>query len=163
MENLKVIDTKENLKEFISKVIEIQTSLKVPKNQYNVFGGFSYRNCEDILEALKPHLRKHQLELLFDCEVVIHNNQPYQKAKAIITDGINYQSSIAEARECELKKGMSLEQLSGSALSYAKKYALCGLFLIDDTKDTDTQDNRENQQTSASSNATVNNSTQVYQ
>lgn len=128
-------------KDFIEKVAEIQQKLKAPKNQYNNFGGYHYRNCEDILEAVKPMLGN--LVLKLDDEAVAVGNRVYIKAIATITDGVNTLSNSALARESETKKGMDDSQITGAASSYARKYALNGLFLIDDTKDADTDEASE--------------------
>lgn len=117
-------------------LIKIQKELKAPKNQYNSFGKYNYRNCEDILEAVKP--------LLGDCiltlsdEVVNIGAHNYVKASATFQEGEEIKSVSAYAREAEEQKGMNDAQITGSSSSYARKYALNGLFLIDDTKDDDT-------------------------
>ena len=129
--------------ELLSK---IQKELKAPKNQMNKFGGYKYRSCEDILEAVKPLLPEGATLVISD-EVVQIGERYYVKATATITDGTkgsDYTASAsAYAREAETKKGMDDAQITGSASSYARKYALNGLFCIDDTKDNDTQDNTE--------------------
>lgn len=124
---------------FLKKVAEIQQNLKAPKSQFNKFGGYAYRNCEDILEAVKPLLG--DLVLTVNDEVVVvgegEDTRVYIKATARITDGENTLENSALAREALEQKGMSDSQITGSASSYARKYALNGLFLIDDTKDAD--------------------------
>ena len=116
------------------KLSEIQQKLKAPKNQFNKFGGFRYRNCEDILEAVKP--------LLGDCILILTDKivevggRVYVQATAELI-GEGSQSSTAYAREPESRKGMDESQITGAASSYARKYALNGLFCIDDTKDAD--------------------------
>ena len=127
-------------KQFYEKVAVIQQKLKAPKNQYNSFGGYHYRNCEDILEAVKPMLG--DLVLKLDDEAVEVGNRVYIKAIATITDGENSIVNSALAREAENKKGMDDSQITGAASSYARKYALNGLFLIDDTKDADTEQSK---------------------
>lgn len=127
-------------KEFYTKVADIQQKLKAPKNQYNNFGGYHYRNCEDILEAVKPMLG--DLVLKLDDEAIEVGNRIYIKAIATITDGENVLMNSALARESENKKGMDDSQITGAASSYARKYALNGLFLIDDTKDADTEESK---------------------
>lgn len=113
----------------------IQKELKAPKNQYNSFGKYNYRNCEDILEAVKP-LLKNAILTLSD-EVVNIGNHNYVKATATLTDGDTQTTATAYAREAVEQKGMNDAQITGSSSSYARKYALNGLFLIDDTKDDD--------------------------
>lgn len=130
--------------DLFKKLTILQHELKAPKGQYNKFGKYPYRNCEDILEALKPLLVKHELNLTISDEVVAIGNRFYIKATAIIgsdADGADGISITAYARECDSKKGMDDAQLTGSCSSYARKYALNGLFLIDDTKDADSMDN----------------------
>ena len=121
------------------KLIEVQTRLKAPKNQYNSFGKYSYRNCEDILEALKPILKEVGATIIISDEVVPVNERYYVKAtvKFIDTETGEVVEASANAREEDNKKGMDSSQLTGSTSSYARKYALNGLFAIDDTKDSD--------------------------
>ena len=121
------------------KLIEVQTKLKAPKNQYNSFGKYSYRNCEDILEALKPILHEVGATIIISDEVVSVNERYYVKAtvKFIDTETGEVVEASANAREEDNKKGMDSSQLTGSTSSYARKYALNGLFAIDDTKDSD--------------------------
>ena len=127
--------------EFIEKVVAIQSELKAPKGQYNSFGKYNYRSCEDILEGVKPLLAKHGLVLTIrDCIELI-GDRYYVKATATITDGKEQLSTDAYARESLDKKGMDASQVTGSTSSYARKYALNGLLAIDDTKDADTMDN----------------------
>ena len=118
--------------EFMEKIAKIQRELKAPKNQYNKFGGYKYRNCEDILESAKPLLNG--LVLSISDEIVLVGTRFYVRATATITDGENTYSATAYAREEESKKGMDASQLTGSTSSYARKYALNGLFCIDDTR-----------------------------
>lgn len=120
------------------KLVEIQSELKAPKGQYNSFGKYNYRNSEDILEALKPLLKKQGLVILLSDEITLVGTRYYIKATATITDGENKISTTSYAREEESKKGMDGSQVTGAASSYARKYALNGLFAIDDTKDSDT-------------------------
>lgn len=121
--------------EIYQKLERIQKQLKAPKNQHNKFGGYNYRSCEDILEAVKP--------LLDGCVVTISDTirevggRIYVEAEATISDGVNQINVTAFAREPEDRKGMDASQITGAASSYARKYALNGLFLIDDTKDAD--------------------------
>ena len=121
------------------KLIEVQSKLKAPKNQYNSFGKYSYRNCEDILEALKPILKEVGATIIISDEVVSVNERYYVKAtvKFIDTETGDMVEASANAREEDNKKGMDSSQLTGSTSSYARKYALNGLFAIDDTKDSD--------------------------
>lgn len=121
---------------------QIQNKLKAPKNQQNTFGNYKYRSCEDILEAVKPILKEYDAQLTITDDIVQIGNRIYVKATATIgiKDG-GMLSVCAYAREEESKKGMDSAQITGACSSYARKYALNGLFLIDDTKDADTQDN----------------------
>lgn len=121
------------------ELIKIQSKLKAPKNQMNKFGGYKYRNCEDILEALKPLLEETKTFINIKDEIVLIGNRYYVKATASLFNSENklVADSNAFAREDETKKGMDLSQLTGSTSSYARKYALNGLFAIDDTKDSD--------------------------
>lgn len=125
------------------KLIEIQAELKAPKSQYNKFGGYNYRNCEDILEAVKPLCAKHEIVPLLSDEIVMIGDRFYVKATAKVTDGKDEIATTAFARESKDKKGMDESQITGSASSYARKYALNGLFCIDDTKDADFMDNSQ--------------------
>lgn len=118
-------------------LINIQSELKAPKSQYNKFGGFYYRSVEDILEGLKPLLLEHECQLFMSDSIEQVADRIYIKATATITDGEQTINVSAYARESESKKGMDDSQVSGSTSSYARKYALNGLFLIDDTKDAD--------------------------
>lgn len=118
---------------------QIQAELKAPKGQFNSFGKYNYRSAEDILEAVKPLLSKHDALLTLSDEVVEIGGRVYVKATAAITDSEGATLYItAYAREAEKKTGMDDSQITGTASSYARKYALNGLFLIDDTKDADT-------------------------
>lgn len=118
---------------------KIQQELKAPKGQFNSFGKYNYRSCEDILEAVKPLLGEAILTL--HDEVVNVGQFNYVKARATIRKGEEKIFVEAYAREAVTKKGMDDAQITGSASSYARKYALNGLFCIDDTKDADTMDN----------------------
>jgi len=119
----------------MSKLSEIQKMLKAPKSQYNAFGKYKYRNCEDILEAVKPLLNGTTLTI--SDKIVQVGNRIYVESTATLTDGERSYSVTGYAREAEDKKGMDDAQITGAASSYARKYALNGLFLIDDTKDAD--------------------------
>lgn len=125
------------MKNFITKMVKIQSELKAPKNQVNSFGKYKYRSCEDIIEAVKPILAKEGLYLNISDEIVDVGGKNYVKAVATIFDGENQISSSAVARESIDKKGMDDAQQTGATSSYARKYALNGLFGIDDTKDAD--------------------------
>ena len=118
------------MKNLIEKLVLIQSELKAPKGQTNKFGGYKYRSCEDILEALKPHLKEQGLFLSITDELVAQGNRYYIKASAIITDGVDRWSVDGWAREEEVKKGMDSSQITGASSSYARKYALNGLFGI---------------------------------
>lgn len=122
----------------IEKLSRIQAALKAPKNQRNDFGKYNYRSCEDILEAVKPLLAKEGLVLTITDSVEMIGNRYYVKATATVTDGEKSISTTAFARESDDKKGMDAAQITGASSSYSRKYALNGLFCIDDTKDADT-------------------------
>lgn len=127
------------------KLMKIQCELKAPKNLYNSFGKYKYRNLEGIFEAVKPMLKKHNCMLFVSDDIVVRGDRFYVEATATITDiddGSLLQSS-GMAREATTKKGMDESQLTGTASSYARKYALSGLFLLDDTKDADTDEFHE--------------------
>ena len=121
-------------------LIEVQKKLKAPKNQYNSFGKYNYRSAEDILEAAKPLCCEHDLLLTLSDEVVAIGDRIYVKATASVTNGTEAVTVTAFAREEAEKKGMDGSQITGTASSYARKYALNGLFCIDDTKDADTDE-----------------------
>lgn len=122
------------------KLIHIQTKLKAPKNQHNSFGNFYYRSAEDILEAVKPLNAEYGLLLTLTDKPVVVGNWNYIEATATLTDGKDSIIVTAYARESEHKKGMDSSQVTGATSSYARKYALNGLYLIDDTKDADTDE-----------------------
>lgn len=130
-------------KEFYARLAEIQRTLNAPKNQYNSFGKYRYRSCEDILEGVKPLLDG--LFLSISDEIVPIGDRYYVKATATITDGETSHTATAMAREEDSKKGMDAAQVTGATSSYARKYCLNGLFGIDDSKDADT-DEHKNQQ-----------------
>ena len=137
------------------KLLKIQQELKAPKGQYNSFGNYKYRSAEDILESVKPLLEKYNAVLTLSDEAVAVGDWVYIKATATLSDAeikpedkanlTSYDaiSVSAYARETETKKGMDASQITGSASSYARKYALNGLFAIDDTKDSDTDEQRK--------------------
>ncbi|EEX3831665.1 ERF family protein [Escherichia coli] len=122
--------------ELYKKLWTIQQTLNAPKNQRNNFGGYSYRSAEDILEAVKPLLQN--ITLTLNDEIVLIGDRYYVKATATLSDGEDAICITAYAREEENKKGMDCSQLTGATSSYARKYALNGLFCIDDAKDPDT-------------------------
>lgn len=125
-------------KDIQQALINIQRNLHCPKNQFNSYGGYKYRNCEDILEAVKPLLAENGCFLTLSDEVVPIGDRVYVHAEASLRKGNEYVITSAYAREEEKKKGMDGAQITGSASSYARKYALNGLFCIDDVKDPDT-------------------------
>lgn len=127
----------------MTKLTEIQTEMKAPKSRYNKFGGYNYRSLEDILEAVKPLLKKYDASLRIWDEVEAVGSRVYVVAHARFTAGDETAEVKAYAREAETKKGMDDSQITGTASSYARKYALNGLFLIDDTKDADTDEYHE--------------------
>ena len=122
----------------------IQNELKAPKGQFNSFGKYKYRSCEDILEAIKPLLKGISLVISDSLESVNMGDgkepRVYIKATVTLSDGTDSISNTALAREPDTKKGMDVSQITGTSSSYARKYALNGLFLIDDTKDADTDE-----------------------
>ncbi|GGP17271.1 ERF family protein [Oceanobacillus neutriphilus] len=131
----------------VQKLIHVQKELKAPKGQFNEFGNYNYRSAEDILEAVKPFNAEKGLLLTLTDEPLLVGEWHYIKAAASITDGKDTHTVTAYARESESKKGMDHSQITGTASSYARKYALNGLYLIDDTKDADTDEyqNQNNQ------------------
>ena len=129
-------------KTIYEKLLSVQNELKAPKDKKNTFGGYNYRSCESILEAVKPLLQEQGLMLTIKDEVVNIGDRYYVRA-TVLLDDISSNGEIAItalAREEEAKKGMDASQITGTASSYARKYALNGLFLIDDTKDADTDE-----------------------
>lgn len=130
-------------KGIFEKLLIIQSKLKAPKGQYNEYGKYYYRSCEDIFEAVKPLLAETGTALVMKDEIVEINGRFYVKATAVLMTEDEEITNSAYAREEETKKGMDASQITGSCSTYARKYALNGLFLIDDTKDADTMDNRE--------------------
>ena len=121
----------------IPKLIKIQQDLKVPKNQMNKFGGYKYRSCEDIVEAVKPLLHAEGLLMTISDTMVNVGDKNYIKATVTVTDGDTEVTTNGYAREAVDRKGMDDSQITGSTSSYARKYALNGMFAIDDTKDAD--------------------------
>ena len=140
------------MSDFLKSLASIQMELKAPKGQYNSFGKYAYRSCEDILEAVKPLLAKHGLTLMLMDKPVAVGSRIYIEATAKLMGGSEDAVEVtAYAREPDDKKGMDASQITGTASSYARKYALNGLFLIDDTKDADTDEYKA--QTSGKSSA----------
>lgn len=121
----------------MEELISIQSELNAPKSRKNSFGNYNYRSCEDILEAVKPLLKKHECFLTLSDSIEAVGNRVYVKATATLTKGTTSITVTAFAREEETKKGMDSSQITGAASSYARKYALNGLFAIDDEKDSD--------------------------
>ena len=138
----------------MKELVEIQKHLKAPKNQRNNFGKYNYRSCEDILEAVKPLANKLECSVLLSDRIVLVGDRIYVEATAtLFKDSDNVVESTALAREPLSQKGMNEAQITGSASSYARKYALNGLFAIDDTKDSDADEYTK--QTTKSSAKTV--------
>lgn len=135
-------------KSIAQKLMDIQAQLNVPKNNYNSFGKYNYRSCEDIMEAVKPLCEKAKAVLVVSDTMEQVGGRVYVKATATLHDCESDASicNSAYAREAETKKGMDDSQVTGTASSYARKYALGGLFCIDDVKDADTRDNRNEPQ-----------------
>jgi len=127
----------------MKELIAIQAEIKAPKGQVNKFGNYNYRSCEDILEAVKPLLAKHNATILITDEVKSVNEHIYIDATVVFQVGENAISVKAQAGINPNRKGMDIAQSFGSSSSYARKYALAGLLLLDDTKDADTKDNSE--------------------
>ena len=133
-------------------LIKIQSELVATKSQYNSFGKYYYRSCEDILEAVKPLLSKYGAELTISDDVVSVGDRVYVKATVSITDGKETKTVTAFAREPLDRKGQDSSQITGATSSYARKYALNGLFLIDDNKDADTDENKNESDARAKAN-----------
>ena len=127
------------------KLLAIQTKLKAPKGQYNSFGKYSYRSAEDILEAVKPLNAEHGVLLTITDEIKEVGGRIYVVATATVSDGTDELKVSAFAREPENKKGMDDSQITGATSSYARKYALNGLYAIDDNKDADTDEHKQQQ------------------
>lgn len=126
-----------NGKNLNEALVSVQSKLKAPKGQYNSFGKYKYRSCEDILEAVKPLLAEVGCTLRISDEIMQVGERIYVKATAVFSNGDAQYAVTALAREAETKPGMDAAQITGAASSYARKYALNGLFCIDDTKDAD--------------------------
>lgn len=127
------------------KLLAIQTKLKAPKGQYNKFGNFNYRSAEDILEAVKPLNAEQGVLLTITDEIKEVGGRIYVVATATVSDGTDELKVSAFAREPENKKGMDESQITGATSSYARKYALNGLYAIDDNKDADTDEHKQQQ------------------
>lgn len=134
----------------MSKLVEIQAELKAPKSQRNTFGKYNYRSAEDILEAVKPLLKKHDAKIILSDKPILVGDWHYIEATAKFTCGDEVEVVTAYAREPLNKKGMDESQITGTASSYARKYALNGLLLIDDTKDADTDEYKKQTSQNAS-------------
>lgn len=131
----------------MKELIAIQSELKAPKSQFNKFGGYKYRKAEDILEAVKPLLNKQKCTLTITDDIVMVGNRIYVKATATIkNEKGECETTTGWAREEETKKGMDGSQITGASSSYARKYALNGLFAIDDNADSDTTNNGQQQE-----------------
>ena len=131
----------------MKELIAIQSELKAPKSQFNKFGGYKYRKAEDILEAVKPLLAKQKCTLIITDDVVLIGNRIYVKATATIkNEKGEFETTNGWAREEETKKGMDGSQITGASSSYARKYALNGLFAIDDNADSDTTNDGQHQE-----------------
>lgn len=142
----------------------IQGELNAPKSQYNSFGKYKYRNVEDIQAALKQYIRDLKVDITTSDEIVLVGDRIYVKATATITNSEGEKvSTTGYAREADNKKGMDPSQITGAASSYARKYALNGLFAIDDTKDADSMDNHNTTQSSGDFNHQFNEAAQRYQ
>ena len=130
------------MKNITQKLIKVQSELKAPKGQHNDFGNYYYRSAEDVLEAVKPLLTEQGLLMTITDIIEQVGERYYIQAKVILTDGEDTIEVTGYARESLNKKGMDDSQITGTASSYARKYAMNGLFLIDDTKDSDSNENR---------------------
>lgn len=131
----------------MKELIVIQSELKAPKSQFNKFGGYKYRKAEDILEAVKPLLNKQKCTLTITDDIVMVGNRIYVKATATIkNEKGEYETTTGWAREEETKKGIDGSQITGASSSYARKYALNGLFAIDDNADSDTTNDGQHQE-----------------
>lgn len=148
-------------KPIYAALMAVQADLKAPKNQRNNFGKYNYRSCEDIVEAVKPLLKDNGLFLNMSDDIVLIGDRYYVKATVSVTDIVTGESvqTSALAREAAQKKGMDESQVTGTASSYARKYALNGLFAIDDNRDADTDEYR--QQTSGAQSAKPSNYTKA--
>ena len=147
----------------MKELISIQSELKAPKSQYNKFGGYKYRKAEDILEAVKPLLAKQKCTLIITDDVVLIGNRIYVKATATIkNEKGECETTTGWAREEETKKGMDGSQITGASSSYARKYALNGLFAIDDNADSDTTNDGQHQTAQQQTQATQQTASQQF-
>lgn len=130
------------MNEIHAKLFQLQNELKAPKSQHNAYGNYNYRSCEDIMEAVKPLLVKNKLALTMEDTIIMIGSRYYCKSTANLVDTESGQtiSTSSFAREPEIQKGMTESQITGTASSYARKYCLAALFLLDDTKDADTNE-----------------------
>lgn len=134
------------MSEFYKNLIKVQSTLNAPKGQRNNFGNYNYRSCEDIMGAVKPLLAAHGLVQFVSDEIEQVGDRFYVKATVTVTDGESSHSVSAYARESLSKRGMDDAQVTGSTSSYARKYALNGMYNIDDNKDADTNEFREQEE-----------------
>ena len=147
----------------MKELIAIQSELKAPKSQFNKFGGYKYRKAEDILEAVKPLLAKQKCTLIITDDVVLIGNRIYVKATATIkNEKGECETTNGWAREEETKKGMDGSQITGASSSYARKYALNGLFAIDDNADSDTTNDGQHQAAQQQTQATQQTASQQF-
>ena len=147
----------------MKELIAIQSELKAPKSQFNKFGGYKYRKAEDILEAVKPLLAKQKCTLIITDDVVLIGNRIYVKATATIkNEKGECETTNGWAREEETKKGMDGSQITGASSSYARKYALNGLFAIDDNADSDTTNDVQQQTAQQQTQATQQTASQQF-
>ena len=147
----------------MKELIAIQSELKAPKSQFNKFGGYKYRKAEDILEAVKPLLAKQKCTLIITDDVVLIGNRIYVKATATIkNEKGECETTNGWAREEETKKGMDGSQITGASSSYARKYALNGLFAIDDNADSDTTNDGQHQTAQQQTQATQQTASQQF-
>lgn len=137
------------MSDFYKKLIKVQSTLNAPKGQYNSFGKYNYRSCEDIMGAVKPLLAAEGLFQSITDEIELIGDRYYVKATVIVTDGEVSHSVSASAREAQTKKGMDDSQVTGATSSYARKYALNGMYNIDDSKDADSNEFRQQATTQA--------------
>lgn len=144
-------------------LIKVQSELKAPKGQYNSFGKYAYRSAEDILEAVKPLLAKNGLSMRVTDEVTEVGGLTFVNASVIVTDGVDSVTASAQAGIDPNRKGMDIAQSFGSSSSYARKYALNGMFLIDDTKDADATNTHGKTSASQSSSASASPTSDAFQ
>jgi len=139
---------KKQTKNIYQKLSDLQCELKVPKYQTNTFGKYKYRSCEDIVESAKQIAKKHGLTIMISDDIKVYGNRVYVNATVTIYDNDSEDkiSNNAFAREPEIKKGMDESQITGTASSYARKYALNGILLLDDTKDVDVDEKKQTEQ-----------------